>query len=216
MTDDAVPRPEHPWVGADRRHNPSAPTAAGNLDGLPTHLVLSRLSVPVLGIGKDGTIAYVNDACLAMLGYVDAQQLHGRHVSEITAPDSRCADPRDQVEQLRSRPGTVTTWLHADGHIITTEVTQPLLRRALDPLLVVCLTEVADTVSASSPPTTALPTTEAELTAPTRASGDRIPQGHRHEFSLSAWPWVVLAVAVICLIVATVLVATHLSSGPGL
>ena len=42
----------HGWVltVGHNPSNPSAPTVADNLDGLPTHLVLSRLSVPVLGI----------------------------------------------------------------------------------------------------------------------------------------------------------------------
>ena len=201
MPDDAVSRSEHPWVGADRRHNPSPPTVAGNLDDLPAQFMLRRLSVPVLGIGKDGAIAFTNDAFLAMLGYVDGHHLHGRPLSEITAPDNRCADPQDQVEQLRSRTGTVTTWLHTDGHIVTTGVTQPLLRRAADQVLLVSLTEVADTISAHSP--------EAEPPAAT------MPHGHRPEFSLPGWPWIVLAVAVISLIVATILVVTHLSSGLG-
>lgn len=80
------------------------------LTQLPALELLSRLPVSVLGISDEGFIVYANEALLTMLGYVDTRRLYARPLTEITAAGSRCTNPRDQIELLRSRAGTVTTW----------------------------------------------------------------------------------------------------------
>jgi PAS domain-containing protein len=137
-------RSAQPFVGADRRHNPPPSNMVGYLTQLPALELLSRLPVSVLGISDEGLIVYANEALLAMLGYVDTRRLYARPLTEITAAGSRCANPRDQIELLRSCAGTVTTWAHTAGHTVKALVSQPLLMRVFDPLLLVSLTDVTD------------------------------------------------------------------------
>lgn len=128
-----------------------SPTSLANVDGvaqgylrqLPALTLLGRMPIPVLGISSDGSLVYANQALLKLLGYSDFHQLRGRPMSEITQ-DIGCASPRDQLESLRSSAGMITSWKHAAGHSIKAIVSEPLLMRVFDPLLLVNLTDVTD------------------------------------------------------------------------
>ena len=73
--------------------------------------------VPLIAVGRSGVIEQTNQAVAEMLGYLESD-LIGRQLSEITAWDSRCSHPRQQVALLAERLGGVTTWLHARGNTV--------------------------------------------------------------------------------------------------
>lgn len=74
-------------------------------------------AVPLIAVGRDGVIEQTNQAVAEMLGYQETQ-LIGRQLNDITAWDSRCTNPREQVALLSDRLGGVTTWLHARGNTV--------------------------------------------------------------------------------------------------
>lgn len=74
-------------------------------------------SVPLIAVGRNGVIEQTNQAVAEMLGYQETQ-LIGRRLNDITAWDSRCTNPHEQVAVLADRKGGVTTWLHARGHTV--------------------------------------------------------------------------------------------------
>ena len=73
--------------------------------------------VPLIAVGADGVIEQTNQAVAEMLGYLESD-LIGRRLNDITAWDSRCTNPREQVALLEDRLGGVTTWLHARGNTV--------------------------------------------------------------------------------------------------
>jgi len=127
----------------------------GYLQQLPALALFDRMPVPMLAIGADGVIVCANRACLTMLGYSDPNDLTGRLVTDITAPESRCTLPRDQIELLGYRAGSVMTWLHAQGHSVRAIVSETLLMRGLGSVFLVCLTDVGRYCGQGAPATPA-------------------------------------------------------------
>ena len=125
--------------------------ALSHLDRLSALALVNRLPVPTLVIGgDDGDIVHLNTACLNMLGHDDGGPLLGRPVTEIAGPRHRCTRPRDQIESLNCRVGSVMTWQHAQGHDVSTVVSPILKMRLFDPLLVVSLIELTEPLDDTS------------------------------------------------------------------
>lgn len=123
----------------DRRRRPSPATAIGHLEQLPALVLLNRLPIPMLAVSDDGCIVFANPACQDMLGdtAVANHPLNNYlHTSVAGATDS--------VAQLRHAAGTITDWQHAGGGTIKAVVSQPMLMRAKDPILLVGLTDVTE------------------------------------------------------------------------
>lgn len=74
-------------------------------------------AVPLIAVGRDGVIEQTNQAVAEMLGYLESD-LIGRHLNEVTAGDSRCRTPSEQVAVLADRLGGVSTWLHERGNTV--------------------------------------------------------------------------------------------------
>lgn len=83
----------------------------------------------LMAVGGAGTIEQINPATAELFGYRETD-LIGRHVSEITAWDSRFAQ------------GDVTTWLHARGHGVRTIVSRMEQIWAAEPYFLIGLTPV--------------------------------------------------------------------------
>ncbi len=98
-------------------------------------------TVPLMAITGSGVIAQVNAAGAKMLGYSEAE-LIGRHLSTITAWDSRCTNSHEQLELLVRRLGGVTTWLHARGCTVRTIVARMERISADEPYYLLGLTPV--------------------------------------------------------------------------
>ncbi len=125
--------------------------ALSHLDRLSALTLVDRIPLPTLVIGGDeGDIVHLNVACLNMLGHRDGGRLVGRPVTEIAGPKCRCTRPRDQIELLRHRVGAIMTWQHALGHDVSTVVSPVLQMRLFDPLLVVGLIELTESLDGSS------------------------------------------------------------------
>ena len=76
-------------------------------------------------IHSQGTIHYVNEALVKMLGYARAEELHGRSIYEFFPPQERDAlRSRVKTTSTKSTPiTTITSRLRHDGTLIPVEVT---------------------------------------------------------------------------------------------
>jgi PAS domain-containing protein len=96
----------------------------------------------MLGVGLTGDIGYANPACADMLGYVDPEAVTRSHLPELLVGHVDRA-PGDCVASLQSAE-SIVGWNHADGHVIRTMVSAPVLLRKSDPLVLVGMTDVTD------------------------------------------------------------------------
>lgn len=136
---------------ADQRNTHLRVAALSHLERLSALLLIDRTPVPTLVIGgAQGDIVHLNVACLNMLGHSDGGPLLGLPVTEIVGWDCRCTLPRDQIELLHYRVGSIMTWRHAEGRDVRTVVSPILHMRRFDPLLVVGLIEISDSVEGNA------------------------------------------------------------------
>jgi PAS domain S-box-containing protein len=98
------------------------------LDHLPARIVLERMPVPVLAIGEDGSILFVNAAFAEMLGYT-AEAVTSLNFIEIfqTAP---VHEP--PVSVVRAYAGEIVALLHADGSVVRAKMSKSALLREDD------------------------------------------------------------------------------------
>jgi PAS domain S-box-containing protein len=109
---------------------PGAKSRAKQMQVIPAHnetLTLKALGVSPDGIWihNQGTIHYVNDALVKMLGYSSSDELVGRSIHEFFPPEEQAA-LRDRVKMTsaESRPvTTLATRLRRDGSRIPVEIT---------------------------------------------------------------------------------------------
>lgn len=129
-------------LAEDRRRTQRPVSTIGFLEQLPAFALLQRLPMSVIAIDCDGTIRYANPAAMAMLGYTEGTLLD-RPLTHFLVFDP--STPAAQVvNTLREAAGTVTTWRHEQEGVIKVIVSESMLLRADDPLLVVGLTDVTD------------------------------------------------------------------------
>ncbi len=144
-------RPE-PGHTSQRRRPPPA-TTAGYLDLLPARILMDRLPTPALAVGLDGVLVYANPACARLLGQPDSTTLTGRPLNALLAGQSHTA-PRKCLTLLRTpENGAVTLWRHAHGYPVATLVSQPLLIRDDDPLLLITVTDMTEWLWSNQPST---------------------------------------------------------------
>ncbi len=127
----------------ERRRRPPPRTPDGYLYELPALILLDRLPTPMLATGLDGVLIYTNPGFVTMLGYPDTTTLTGQPLSALLAGHS-AAPRRDCVTALRD-PGTVVIdWRHTEGFPVRTVVSDPLLVRATDPILLISITDITE------------------------------------------------------------------------
>lgn len=124
----------------DRRRQSVASDTYEYLHQLPALSLLDRLPTPMIGVGTEGNIAYANPACAELLGYVDGRTLTRLYLPELLDGHA-LREPPDCISTLRSADGPVG-WNHAEGHLVRTAVSAPLLVRSSDELLLVGLNDV--------------------------------------------------------------------------
>ena len=98
------------------------------LDHLPARIVLERMPVPVLAIGEDGFILFVNAAFAEMLGYTP-EAITSLNFIEIfqTAP---LHEP--PVSVVHAYAGEIVSLIHADGSVVRAKMSKSALLREDD------------------------------------------------------------------------------------
>lgn len=101
------------------------------------------MPTPTLAIGLDGQLVYANPACATLLGHTDTRTL-----TEVPLPallhGHADAPPHDCVAALKAAGSAVIAWCHARGFLVHTVVSQPLLLRADEPMLLISITDVTE------------------------------------------------------------------------
>ncbi|WP_319452616.1 MULTISPECIES: PAS domain-containing protein [unclassified Mycobacterium] len=127
----------------EERRRATPPTeVSGYLRALPALLLLDRIPTAMLGVGLTGDIVYANPACADMLGHADAEAVPRLHLPELLVGHLD-RSPGDCVASLRFAE-SIVSWNHADGHVIRTTVSAPLLLRKSDPLVLIGMMDVTD------------------------------------------------------------------------
>ncbi|MET0473583.1 MAG: hypothetical protein ABW001_02990 [Mycobacterium sp.] len=86
---------------------------------------------------------YANPAFAAMLGYPDATAVTEWSLPSLMAGQSD-GSARSCIAALRGGAGSVADWWHVDGYRLHAVVSNALLTRATDPVLLITLTDVTD------------------------------------------------------------------------
>jgi len=110
------------------------------LDQLPTTHPRHRL---------DGVLIYTNPAFATMLGHPDTTTLSEQQLPALLAGHS-ATEPRDCVAALRGVGTVVVDWLHAEGFPVRTLVSDALLVRATDPILLISITDISEVMWSTS------------------------------------------------------------------
>src|SRR6201997_2797221 len=127
----------------ERRRQPPPSTPDGYLHELPAWILLDRLPTPMLAPGLDGVLIYTNPAFATMLGHPDTTTLTEQPLPALLARHS-ATPPRDCVTALRPAGPVVIDWLHAEGFPVRTVVSDGLLVRATDPILLISITDITE------------------------------------------------------------------------
>jgi PAS domain-containing protein len=126
-----------------RRRKPPPSTLDGYLHELPALILLDRLPTPMLATGLDGVLIYTNPAFATVLGYPDTTALTEQPLPVLLAGHST-TPPRDCVTALRAAGTVAIDWLHAEGFPVRTVVSDALLVRATDPILLISITDITE------------------------------------------------------------------------
>jgi PAS domain-containing protein len=127
----------------ERRRQPPPSTPDGYLHELPALILLDRLPTPMLAVGLDGVLIYTNPAFATMLGHPDTTTATQQPLPALLAGHS-ATPPRDCVTALRAAGTVVIDWLHAEGFQVRTVVSDALLVRATDRILLISITDITE------------------------------------------------------------------------
>jgi len=133
----------------ERHLRPLPSTPNGYLHELPALILLDRLPTPILATGLDGVLIYTNPAFATMLGHPDTTTLSEQQLPALLAGHS-ATEPRDCVAALRGVGTVVVDWLHAEGFPVRTLVSDALLVRATDPILLISITDISEVMWSTS------------------------------------------------------------------
>lgn len=113
-----------------RQNRQDGLTPMALLEQLPALVVLERLPVPVLAIGKDGAILFANAAFADMLGY-SAEVVQSLKFAQIFH-----ALPADEsaVSVVRANADVVVELVHEDSSIVRAKMSKSALLRGDDPV----------------------------------------------------------------------------------
>ena len=126
----------------DRRRQPRPTDAAGYLRQLPALELLHRMPTAMLGVGTLGNVEYANQACADLLGYVDGKAVTRLYLPEMLVGHAT-RQPVDCVATLRFAP-PIVEWIHSEDHVVRTIVSNPLLVRSSDALLLFSVTDITE------------------------------------------------------------------------
>ena len=129
----------------ERRQRPRPATHIEYLQQLPALTLLNRLTTPMIAVGPDGILIYVNSAGVKMLGHPDTSTLIGQPLPALLVGHAH-ETPDNCLRILRAAGNAFVEWYDADGLVIRTVVSEPLLLRADDPVLLITITDVTELV----------------------------------------------------------------------
>jgi len=100
------------------------------LDQMPAQIVLERIPVPSLAIGRDGRILFANQAFADMVGR-SSETLLSMEFSQLFR-----ALPTDEspVSVVRKYADQLVELMHADGSLVRAQMSKSALMRDDDPL----------------------------------------------------------------------------------
>ena len=100
------------------------------LDHIPARLVLERIPVPSLAVGRDGQILFANQAFAEMVGH-STEALLSMEFSELfwLAPTDE-----SPVSVVRKYANQLVELMHADGSLVRARMSKSALMRDDDPL----------------------------------------------------------------------------------
>jgi PAS domain-containing protein len=127
----------------ERRRHARPNSVVGYLDGLSARILLERLPIPALAVGDDGIIAFANSACHTMLGHFEIS-IVGRPLTEFFG--IRATNAAQAARYLRDAADTTTVWMHPTNGMVKVVVSEPLLLRADDPVTLVTLTDITESL----------------------------------------------------------------------
>lgn len=136
--------------GAERRRRPPPSSPAQYLRELPAAILLDRLPVPMIAIGLDGVVVYNNSAFATMLGHGADVMLTGFTLPALL--DGRSATPPgDCVTALRAANNVIVDWLHTEGFLVRSVLSETLLLRATDQVLLIGVTDITELIWTTPP-----------------------------------------------------------------
>ncbi|MGA8330564.1 MAG: PAS domain-containing protein [Mycobacterium sp.] len=136
---------------AERRRRPPPTSPDEYLYALPALILLDRIPIPMLATGLDGVVVYTNPAFATMLGHhPDTVMLVGQSLPALLA--GRSATPAHEcVAALRAAGNAVVEWLHVEGFPVRSVVSDTLLFRATDQVLLIGITDVTELIWTAAP-----------------------------------------------------------------
>ena len=135
----------------ERRRRPSPSSAEECLRALPGLVLLDRLPVPMLATGLDGVVVYTNPAFATMLGHhPDTVMLTGQQLPALLAGHA-ATPPADCVTALRAASNVVVDWLHVEGFPVRSVVSETLLVRTTDQILLIGVTDITELIWTTRP-----------------------------------------------------------------
>lgn len=127
----------------ERRSGEHPTSTDGYLTQLPALVLLDRMLMPVIAVSGHGELAYANPAFATMMGHSDTAALTGRFLPELMV--GREGQPAQaSAEALGAARGTLVEWRHAEGYVVSTMVSDSMLMRSTDPLLLVSLHDMTE------------------------------------------------------------------------
>jgi PAS domain-containing protein len=135
----------------ERRRRPSPSSAEECLHALPGLVLLDRLPVPMLATALDGVVVYTNPAFATMLGHhPDTVMLTGQLLPALLVGHS-ATPPRGCVSALRAANNAIVDWRHAEGFPVRTVISETLLFRATDQILLIGVTDITELIWTTPP-----------------------------------------------------------------
>jgi PAS domain S-box-containing protein len=123
----------------DRRQSPPV-EPLGHIDRLPARVLLDRLPMPILAVHKD-TVVYANPAFETMLGH-PVGSLGGTAAARLVDEDTRSEGSVGST--LRRRSGELLGLRHSEGSLIKVVVSQPMLLRADEQVVLIGVQDVTE------------------------------------------------------------------------
>lgn len=121
-------------------------TPAERLKELPALVLLERMPVPALAVGRDGAILFANPAVAALLGFT-TQALMSMTLPNIIL-DAPAAYPMTALGECQSR---IIGFTHADGWTVRTRMSRSVLWPADDSVFLATLDDLTESLWTSEP-----------------------------------------------------------------
>lgn len=138
-----------PGNGRERWHRYSRrgiQTPAERLKELPALVLLERMPVPALAVGRDGAILFANPAFAALLGFT-TEALMSMTLPDLI-PDAPAADAMTTLDECHSR---IIGFTHADGWIVQTRMSRSVLWPADDSAYLATLDDLTESLWTNEP-----------------------------------------------------------------